>query len=110
MLAARSPLINTGPDITDYDVQYRIKDTGQFREWSHMSDALDATISGLERDTTYEVQVRAINAEGMSDWSPSGEATTPNDAPLPNSRQILSDLTSAVGRRGGDRRHRRCVR
>ena len=97
VLAARSPLINTGPDITDYDVQYRIKDTGQFREWSHMSDALDATISGLERDTTYEVQVRAINAEGMSDWSPSGEATTPNDAPLPNSRQILSDLTSAVG-------------
>ena len=94
---ARGQLAGTGPEITDYDVQYRVKDSGNFLPWSYTGAELDATITGLERDTAYEVQVRATNDEGTSDWSPSGQATTHNAAPLPDTRRILADIVSAVG-------------
>ena len=90
-------LAGTGPEITDYDVQYRVKDSGDFLPWPYSGAELDATITGLERDTAYEVQVRATNDEGTSDWSPSGQATTHNAAPLPDTRRILADIVSAVG-------------
>ena len=34
------------------------------------------TLSDLKAGTVYEVQVRATNDEGMSDWSESGEGMT----------------------------------
>ena len=33
-------------------------------------------LSGLKEETVYEVQVRAVNEEGMSEWSESGEGRT----------------------------------
>ena len=33
-------------------------------------------LSGLEEGTVYEVQVRAVNQEGMSEWSEPGEGRT----------------------------------
>ena len=95
--SARERLIGTGPEITDYDVQYRVKDGGNFLSWSYSGAELDTDITGLERNTAYEVQVRATNDEGTSDWSPSGEATTHNEAPQPDTRRILADVVSAVG-------------
>ena len=95
--SARDRLVGTGPEITDYDVQYRVKDVGNFLPWSYSGAVLDTVITGLERNTAYEVQVRATNDEGMSDWSPSGEATTHNEAPQPDTRRILGDVVSAVG-------------
>ena len=74
---------NTGPAITDYDVQYRAGGSGPFTEWAHTGTATATTISGLVTGTVYEVQVRAINDEGTGDWSPSGGGTTTaNQAPV----------------------------
>ena len=77
---------NTGPSITDYDVQYRQGRSGWFT-WPHMGTSRSATITGLSGDTTYEVQVRARNAEGVGAWSSAGRITT---GAIPNSPSSFS--------------------
>ena len=67
---------NTGPPITDYDVQYREKGTGGFTDGDHQGPGLSLTLSDLEAGTLYEVQVRATNEEGTSGWSDAGEGMT----------------------------------
>ena len=68
---------NSGPAITDYDVQYREGDSGDgFTDAQHQGTARTATLTGLMPDTVYEVQVRATNATGTGDWSESGEGKT----------------------------------
>ena len=69
---------NAGPDITGYDVQYRKVMTPP-PAWTDAGDTgtdTTTTIGSLEENTDYEVQVRAANAEGTSDWSLSGTTTT----------------------------------
>ena len=74
---------NTGPDIDDYDIQYREGDSGGFTSYTHNGAELAATITGRSPGTSYEVQVRAHNDEGTSDWSPSGTGSThPNQPPV----------------------------
>ena len=82
---------NTGPDIDDYDVQYREGDSGGFTPWTHNSAERTATITGRSPGTSYEVQVRARNDEGTSDWSPSGTGSTGA-----NGRPIFADGSSAT--------------
>ena len=67
---------NTGPAISDYDVQYREKGTGRFIDGQHAGPGLSLMLDDLEQGTVYEVQVRATNDEGTSDWSESGEGMT----------------------------------
>ena len=68
---------NTGPAITDYDVQYREGGSGDgFTDAQHQGPARTATLTGLMPDTVYEVQVRATNATGTGDWSEPGEGKT----------------------------------
>ena len=67
---------NTGPEITDYDVQYRKKDRGSFRRAQHEGTGLSTTLMDLDQGTVYEVQVRATNEEGTGRWSDSGEGMT----------------------------------
>ena len=68
---------NTGPPINEYDVQYRVVDSGgQFTPDTHTDAATPKIISNLDPGTSYEVQVRAKNDEGMSDWSDSGTGST----------------------------------
>ena len=67
---------NTGPDINDYDVQYRAGSTGSFTSWSHSGTTRNTKITGLNASTSYEVQVRATNPEGTGDWSASGTGST----------------------------------
>ena len=67
---------NTGPAITDYDVQYREKGTGRFTDGGHDGPGLTVMIEDLKPGTVYEVQVGATNDEGTSDWSESGEGMT----------------------------------
>ena len=75
---------NAGPDISDYDVRYRVKDSGN--AWTELDDTTHSTvttasIADLSAGTAYEAQVRAENAEGAGEWSASGEGTT-NAAPV----------------------------
>ena len=74
---------NTGPAITDYDVQYRLASTAPSGEWTahaHDGAGTSASIGSLVPNSTYQVQVRATNAEGTGDWSPSGTDTTGTNA------------------------------
>ena len=70
--------VNTGPDVHDYDVQYR--KSGSFLPWPHDGSGT-TTITGLDVNTRYEVQVRATNDEGTGDWSASGFGTTSTNQP-----------------------------
>ena len=63
---------NTGPSITDYDLQYGVAGTGGFADWHHEGIDRGTTITGLAAGTRYEVRVRARSAEGTSDYSRSG--------------------------------------
>ena len=67
---------NTGPAITDYDVQVREEGTGGFSDADHQGPGLSLTLSDLEPGTLYEVQVRATNEEGTSGWSDPREGMT----------------------------------
>ena len=66
---------NQGPAITDYDVQYR-EAGGQFQDAGYNGLGMSAALEGLIPGTSYEVQVRAVNDEGVSPWSDSGRAET----------------------------------
>ena len=68
-----TPPANQGrPAITSYDVQYRTGSRGDFAAGPREVTGTSATLDGLARDTSYEVQVRARNADGIGPWSPSG--------------------------------------
>ena len=82
---------NTGSDINDYDIQYREGDSGGFTPWTHNSAERTATITNLTPRTRYEVQVKARNDEGASDWSPSGTGSTGA-----NGRPVFTDGSSAT--------------
>ena len=74
---------NEGPVITDYDVQYRAGTSGDWSDGGHNGTAPTATLRGLSENTSYQVQVRATNAEGTGPWSTSGSGTTDaNAAPV----------------------------
>ena len=73
---------NAGPAITDYDVQYRAGNSGDWSDGGHTGTAVTATLTGLSENTSYQVQVRATNADGTGDWSDSGNGSTmPPDPP-----------------------------
>ena len=73
---------NTGPEITGYDVHYRIRDAGEFTDAGHSGTTTTAVITGLQRGKYYQVQVRARNADGAGPWSQSGNGRTiPKPAP-----------------------------
>ena len=71
---------NTGPAITDYDVQYRAGSTGLFTDASYTGAGTSTTLTGLTKGTAYQVQVRATSPEDTSRWSDSGSATTAGNA------------------------------
>ena len=65
-----------GSAITDYDVQYREGTSGDWSDGGHNGTATTATLTGLSVSTSYQVQVRATNAEGTGAWSDSGSGRT----------------------------------
>ncbi len=91
----RTQPTNTGPDITAWEIQYRVKNSGDF-----LSDTVNQAsdwvfiLTGLSRNKTYEVQVRAKNDEGESEWSPSAEATISNASPIASS---IGNVTLPAG-------------
>ena len=79
---------NTGkPAIDNYDLQYRQGNSGNFTAGPQDQTGLTASIGSLTAGTSYQVQVRAHNAEGDGDWSASGTGSTSsptNNAPVFN--------------------------
>ena len=75
---------NPGPEIEDYDYQYREIKNPRGGDWTVVDDvtstATEAMIEDLEEDTEYEVQVRASNDEGIGEWSESGDGATSENA------------------------------
>ena len=68
---------NTGrPNIDSYDLQYRVGNTGGFINGPQDKTGTSAPIGKLTANTSYEVQVRATNAEGDGAWSVAGSGTT----------------------------------
>ena len=67
---------NRGPEITDYEVRYREGGEAGYSDGGHEGRGLEVRLSGLEEGTVYEVQVRAVNEEGISEWSEPGEGRT----------------------------------
>ena len=86
---------NTGPAITDYDVRYREKDTVDFTDGGHEGPGLSLTLDDLEPGTAYEVQVRATNDEGTSDWSEPGEGMTVTPLTVPMTSDLPPPVESA---------------
>ena len=66
---------DNGAVITEYDVHYRTSG-GNWVDADHTGAGTTKRIENLVADTTYEVRVRASNAKGTSDWSPSASAST----------------------------------
>ena len=74
---------NRGPAIVDYEVRYREGGEAGYSDGGHEGRGLEVRLSGLEEGTVYEVQVRAVNEEGMSEWSEPGEGRTDMEEPDP---------------------------
>ena len=81
LVASWTAPADNGAAVTDYDVQYRETGTN-WKTASHVGTATTRRIEDLTADTVYQVRVRATNAEGSGDWSPSASART--DAGVPN--------------------------
>ena len=77
-----APDIQSGPPLTDYDVQYRQGDGGDWSDWPHDGTGASATITGLDPGTDHRVRVRARNDEGDSGWSPPGGGRTNSSVPV----------------------------
>ena len=85
---------NQGPPITDYDYRYR-EPSGTWTEVTNTTiTGTTLTIEGLAASTSYDVEVRAKNAEGTSDWSNPGIGST--NAPGANNPPVFSDGVSAT--------------
>ena len=74
---------NRGPEIVDYEVRYREGGEAGYSDGGHEGRGLEVRLSGLKEGTVYEVQVRAVNQEGMSEWSEPGEGRTDMEEPDP---------------------------
>ena len=69
--------VNSGrPAIKSYDLQYREGSSGTWTPGPQNVTTTSATITGLSASTTYQVQVRATNADGDGLWSPSWTGPT----------------------------------
>ena len=92
---------NQGPEITDYDLQSREAD-GEFKNVGYGGTGISMTLSDLKPETGYEVQVRAINSEGVSPWSESGRGETEEAPPPPTPTSTPTAEPAPSEADGGD--------
>ena len=86
---------NTGPPITDYDYRYRDVSAQTWTEVTNTTiTRTTETVDGLTPSTSYDVEVRAKNAEGTSEWSNPGNRAT--NAPGANNLPVFTEGTSAT--------------
>ena len=97
-----APTITGNTPITSYDLRYRKDEPGA--AWTEVlsiwsSGTLSYTLSGLEGETTYDIQVRARSGSGAGPWSKSEtvepELAAPAAPRRPSSRSIPGTPPSA---------------
>ena len=84
------PADTGGRAITDYDVEYRSGNSGDWTSHPHDGTTTSATIAGLSNGQSYQVRVRAVNDKGDGGWSDAASA-----APVPVPAQPV--VTAAAG-------------
>ena len=72
------PGLNGGPDITGYNVNYRVSTVTAWETFTHSGAGVTSTITGLTASTLYQVRVQALNGETPSDWSDPSDAVSTN--------------------------------
>ena len=87
------------PTITNYDVQYRQGTSGTYSDGPQdVTGATSATIGSLTANTTYQVRVRATNAEGNGPWStPTSGTTTAAANSVPTVANPIPNQTARAG-------------
>ena len=91
---------NTGrPAITSYDLQYRKGTSGTWTNGPQNVPGPSRSISNLDANSAYQVQVRATNAAGDSAWSsPPGSGRTANNAPVFTNSSATRSIAEDGGR------------
>lgn len=90
--------------VTSYDFEFRPAggDNTAF-SWT-VEEAREAEytgeLTGLTADTTYQMQVRAVNATGPGPWSEYGEFTTPPENEPPTVANPIADRNETIVREG----------
>ena len=88
-----APASNGGSAITSYDLRHIRSDaddkaddnwTVETSVWTTGADPLEHTLSGLANGTRYDVQAKAVNANGDGDWSATVTATPATVPAAPN--------------------------
>ena len=74
------PGLNGGPDITGYNVNYRVSTVTAWETFTHSGAGVTSTITGLTESTSYQVRVQALNGKTDSDWSDPSDAVSTNSA------------------------------
>ena len=86
---------NTGPRITDYDYRYQTPtDSGWTEVTNTTITRTTTTVVGLTPSTSYDVEVRAKNAEGTSGWSNPGNGAT--NEPGANNPPVFTEGETAT--------------
>ena len=90
----RKPGLNGGPEITGYNLQYKLSSASMWSDFTHSGTEVTATITGLTAGMSYQVRVQAKNGETDSDWSDASDAqnTTPTPTPDATITSLLSRL------------------
>ena len=109
-----APVMTGKPPLTGYDVEQRLRTSaddalavvwGAWTDASHTGTAASASITGLTPEATYQVRVRAVNAEGNGQWAAPvpGVPGHPNRAPVYTSSSVTINvnentaLATAIG-------------
>ena len=82
---------------TFYDLRYRAEGGTDWIDGPQNVNGTNATITGLDADTEYEVQVRGDNAQGAGPWSPSGSTRKPPSRPRTSAPGAPRNLTAVGG-------------
>ena len=90
----RKPGLNGGPEITGYNVQYKLSSASMWSDFTHSGTEVTATITGLTAGMSYQVRVQAKNGETDSDWSDASDAQ--NTTPTPTSDATITSLLSRM--------------
>ena len=93
-----APASDGGSAITAYDLRYTADDNSMVEEDIWSSGALQYELTGLQRDTSYKVEVRAVNANGDGTWSDPTSGATTDHGDSRSSASLIALDSSLSGR------------